>query len=194
MPHVRNTRILLVYLMSTFLLTQGASAGIFSFVKFPGRSEKSAGEPNPPPPPPEEVGQPSYSNSPSMTELPPQFLSPPQPDCAVPAPTCAVPANVSDCPCCESNGCREPQGWWAKWMAKHMQKKRRKAGHSYYCDAYPLYGPRYGHHTTCWRQLPDDCRCTPFLQQSTAVYAQPVELPPQIAPAIPAPAPPMELP
>ena len=67
--------------------------------------------------------------------------------------------------------CRGSGGNWhfqlSYWLSKCYQYKHesyaethRKFSHgSYYSNCYPLFGPRYGFYDTCWRRLPEDCRC-----------------------------------
>lgn len=67
--------------------------------------------------------------------------------------------------------CRGSGGNWhfqlSYWLSRCYQYKHeccarthRKFSHgSYYSNCYPLFGPRYGFYDTCWRRLPEDCRC-----------------------------------
>jgi|GEM_PF-6061935 len=91
---------------------------------------------------------------------------------------CARPPAYSPCatetPCSSCTSCREPRNWFERMAISHTKTKRRMSGDSYYCDSPPLFGPRYGHHSTCWRPIPNDCRCATHSPATTPMNYSPL--------------------
>lgn len=160
------------------------TAGVFDFLKTGGKKpaknvvvRAQAQEPNPAPPAPLDLGgDPAYAQpvlpTPMTTPSPMAATSyPPSPtmDCA---PQFSGFSDGGACHACP--GCREPESCCCcdNFTFKMGRASRRLSGQSYYCDCYPLFGPRYGFYTTCWRRLPEDCRC-------------PIYLPPRKAKSVP---------
>lgn len=180
----------------TLLLGVGtANAGVFDFLKAGGAKLQGAvirgQEPNPAPPAPLDVPEdPAYAQpatpAPAQT---PMFLNPPGQDCAPSY------SGLSGCDCytlCAA--CREPTSKCEKWGIRHTKAKRKLCGDSWYCDSYPLFGPRYGYHTTCWRRMPEDCRCPIYLPpKKSAQVSQPIPTGPSEAKPEESPAPPQAL-
>lgn len=180
----------------TLLLGVGtATAGVLDVLKAGGAKLQGAvvrgQEPSPAPPAPLDVPEdPAYAQpttpAPAQT---PMFLNPPGQDCA------PAYAGLSGCDCypiCAA--CREPTSKCEKWEIRHTKAKRKLCGDSWYCDGPPLFGPRYGYHTTCWRRLPEDCRCPIYLPpKKSAQVSQPIPTEPTEAKPSEVPPPPQAL-
>lgn len=125
-------------------------------------------EPNPAPPAPLDVGpDPAYATPAQPTPLSPAEAAPTQ-SWGSPSPSTDCAPQYSGFSGCNPGGhactgCREPRSLCERCGWNMAKSSRRMHGDSYYCDCYPLFGPRYGYYDTCWRRLPEDCRCPIYL-------------------------------
>lgn len=172
------------------------TAGVFDLWKSPAKKPRSQDarrivargqEPNPAPPAPLNVGPDPAYNPPA---------APPQTETPAPGPSSVwmPPVTAGDCApqysgfsggyapsACMGHactGCRESNSLCGMNMAK---SSARMHGDSYYCDCFPLFGPRYGYYETCWRRLPEDCRCPIFIpprKSQSATEPVPTEVTP----------------
>jgi hypothetical protein len=158
--------------LAALVLATGAgtlTAGVWDVLKGGGKKAPAntvvrAQEPNPAPPSPLNLGEdPAYAR-PALPTMPEQA----QPSAPTPiapgmdyAPYYSGFSGSGYGHACI--GCREPDSACERCQRSVAKSCRRMCGHSYYCDCYPLFGPRYGFYTTCWRRLPEDCRCPIFL-------------------------------
>lgn len=125
-------------------------------------------EPSPAPPTAEVAPDPGYS--PPADSAPPQPAAPPV-DAMPPAATDLAPLysgfSIGEHgPMCMGHTCpkRRETNRWLNWCGFNMAKtSARMHGDSHYEDCYPLFGPRYGYYETCWRRLPEDCRCPIYI-------------------------------
>lgn len=167
--------------IAALLLVVGSgtlTAGVWDFWKAPAKkpTQESRGivargqEPSPAPPAP-------LNAAPDPGYNPPAEPAPSQPTAptAPPAQVWMAP-NTTDCApqfsgfsgggagsVCMGHACpaRRESNSWGGW--KLAKSSARMHGDSFYEDCYPLFGPRYGYYDTCWRRLPEDCRCPIFV-------------------------------
>jgi hypothetical protein len=152
--------------MAATLLLIGAApltAGILEILKGSGKKPAQSIQVRAQEPGPLET-DPGYAQPvpPSPTEGAGEFPAPPTPGSAPQSDHAPAYSGFSDgygfCGhACV--GCRVPVTCCEKTQYRHARASRRLSGDSFYCDCYPLFGPRYGFYTTCWRRLPEDCRC-----------------------------------
>lgn len=166
--------------IAALVLSLGAgslTAGVFDVVKGKGTAKKPARnsvvraqEPSPAPPAPLDVGEdPGYAA--------PALPAPQSPERSASSPAVDYApqySGFSDGSYCSPHACigpRMPDGCCGHSQISSAKASRRLAGQSFYLDAFPLFGPRYGYYTTCWRRLPEDCRCPILLppRKSTQV-------------------------
>lgn len=185
----------LIALMMVAIGSSTLTAGVFEVLKSGAKKLGKnvvfrAQEPNPAPPAPLEVGaDPAYE--PLAPEIPAPGPANPTMDYA-PQYAGFSDGSVS-CHACPA--CREPASccYCDRYSYRMGRTTRRLTGQSYYCDCYPLFGPRYGHYTTCWRRLPEDCRCPIFIPaKKTNEIKEPIpieESEPKSEPQVPPPPP-----
>lgn len=177
-----NWSLRLSVVLSLLVVGSGSlTAGVFDLLSWTGKKTAKpavirAQEPNPAPPvATEQSYDPAYSQP--AEPLPSQTQTPAMP--YVPSDSYGSSGTCQNCTSVCLNcapeysgfsggmscpGCRESGGCFGGRCGHSLAKtSRRMSGQSYYCDCYPLFGPRYGFHTTCWRRLPEDCRCPIYL-------------------------------
>lgn len=166
-------------LLAALVLVAGSgtlSAGVWDFWKAPAKKPAAKAsrklvargqEPSPAPPTAVDVApDPGYSPPAPEIQAAPATPSPehlaPAPISADCSPQYAGFSSAGAAPYCMGHACTECRdyGWFGINLSK---SSARMHGDSYYCDCLPLDGPRYGYYETCWRRLPEDCRCPIYL-------------------------------
>ncbi len=176
--------------LSLLIGTGTLSAGVWDFWKSGDRSARKdfvarAQEPIPAPPAlPGGISDPAYSPAAPLAPTPTMLPMSPMPwETLTPTPDGAPMlsgfSSSDGYDMVPAPGCRVPATFCGKVREHNQQTHNFMTGKSYYCDCPPLFGPRYGYYTTCWRRLPEDCRCPiplpPKKTQKSEEQADPAE-------------------